>query len=405
MSVLQRSRTGAGQGFSLRRYLVNLDWILLAATIGLIGFGLAMIYSATHTDPGLTTPTQYVRSQGLGLILGSFALIGLSLIDFSWFSRLGKYLYWVNVGLLALTLVIGSERMGARRWIALPFFDVQTSEIGKVLLILALAAFLAEGVELRGSLRFVLKSVIYVALPTILIFVQPDLGTALVFGAIFAVMLLVWGARWPHLAILGGAAIGVMTLVLRVLPRTLGVELLKPYQTERLTVFLNPGQDTSGAAYQLTQSKIAVASGMFSGKGFMEGTQTHLNFLPAHHTDFIFSVIAEEFGFVGALVLLSFFLAVIWRAFRIAGSSKSLLGALIASGVVGVLVFQVFVNVGMTLGIMPITGIPLPFVSFGSNSVMVFLILVGLLQSVHLHSRTALYGGRLKGDPYGQMAA
>ncbi len=405
MSVLQHSRTGAGQGFSMRRYLANMDWILLAATMGLVGFGLAMIYSATHADPGLTTPTQYVRSQSLGLILGSLALIGLTLIDFSWFSRLGKYLYWVNVALLGLTLVIGAERMGARRWIALPFFDVQTSEIGKVLLILALAAFLAEGVELRGSLRFVLKSVIYVALPTVLIFLQPDLGTALVFGAIFASMLLVWGARWSHMALLGGSAIGVMTLVLRVLPRTLGVELLKPYQTERLTVFLNPGQDTSGAAYQLTQSKIAVASGMFSGKGFMEGTQTHLNFLPAHHTDFIFSVIAEEFGFLGALVLLSLFLVIIWRAFRIAGSSKSLLGALIATGVVGVLVFQVFVNVGMTLGIMPITGIPLPFVSFGSNSVMVFLILIGLLQSVHLHSRTALYGGRLKGDPYGQMAA
>ena len=291
MSVLQRSRTGAGQGFSMRRYLANMDWILLAATMGLVGFGLAMIYSATHADPGLTTPTQYVRSQSLGLILGSLALIGLSLIDFSWFSRLGKYLYWVNVALLGLTLVIGAERMGARRWIALPFFDVQTSEIGKVLLILALAAFLAEGVELRGSLRFVLKSVIYVALPTILIFLQPDLGTALVFGAIFASMLLVWGARWSHLALLGGSVIGVMTLVLRVLPRTLGVEILKPYQTERLTVFLNPGQDTSGAAYQLTQSKIAVASGMFSGKGFMEGTQTHLNFLPAHHTDFIFSVV------------------------------------------------------------------------------------------------------------------
>jgi len=389
----------------MRRYLANLDWILLAATAALVGFGLAMIYSATHADPNVTTPTQYVWAQSLGLILGSIALVALSLIDFSWFSRLGRYFYWANIGLLLLTLVIGSERMGAKRWIALPFFDVQTSELGKVLLILALAAFLAEGVELRGSLRFVLKAVMYVALPAALIFLQPDLGTALIFAAIFVSMLLVWGIRWPHLALLAGTAVVATTLVLRVLPRTFGWEVLKPYQIQRLTVFLNPGQDTSGAAYQLSQSKIAVASGMFTGQGFMQGTQTHLNYLPAHHTDFIFSVVAEELGFVGAVILLSVFLVVVWRAFRIAAASKSLHGALIAAGVVGVLVFQVFVNVGMTLGIMPITGIPLPFISFGSNSLMVFLILVGLLQSVHVHSRTALYGGRLKGDPYGQLAA
>lgn len=405
MSVLQRTSTGAGQGFSMRRYLANVDWILLAAAIGLIAFGLAMIYSATHGDPNVSTPTQYVWSQGVGLVLGSVVLVALSLIDFTWFARVGKYLYWVNIGLLALTLVIGAERMGARRWIALPFLDVQTSEIGKVLLILALAAFLAEGVELRGSMRFVLKAVIYVAFPAALIFLQPDLGTALVYVAIFVSMLLVWGVRWRHLALLAGTGLAVITLVVQVLPRTFGVEVLKPYQLQRLTVFLNPGEDTSDAAYQLTQSKIAVASGMFSGKGFMEGTQTHLNFLPAHHTDFIFAVIAEELGFVGALFLLALFLVVIWRAFRIAAASKSLHGTLIAAGVVGVLVFQVFVNIGMTLGIMPITGIPLPFVSFGSNSLMVFLIFVGLLQSVHVHSRAALYGGRLKGDTYGQMAA
>ncbi|HZK49501.1 MAG TPA: rod shape-determining protein RodA [Thermoleophilia bacterium] len=389
----------------MSRYLGSLDWVLLAATAGLVCFGLAMIYSATHADLTASSPTQYVWAQSLGLMIGVIALVVLSLIDFTWFARLGRYLYWMNIGLLALTLVIGSERMGARRWISLPFFDVQTSEIGKVLLVLALAAFLAEGVELRGSLRFVLKAVIYVAFPATLIFLQPDLGTALVFVAIFVCMVLVWSIRWSHLALLAGAAVAAATLVLRVLPRTFGIELLRPYQLQRLTVFVNPGQDTSDAAYQLSQSKIAVASGTFTGKGFMQGTQTHLNFLPAHHTDFIFSVIAEELGFVGSLVLLLLFAVVLWRAFRIASLSKTLHGTLIATGAIGVLVFQVFVNVGMTLGIMPITGLPLPFISFGSNSLMVFLILVGLLQSVHVHSRTALYGGRLKGDPYGQMAA
>ncbi|MBU2603569.1 MAG: rod shape-determining protein RodA [Actinobacteria bacterium] len=405
MSVLQRGTDRPSAGFSVGRYLSNIDWILLVATLSLVAFGMAMIYSATHADRNISSPTQYVNDQALGLAAGLFALVVVSLVDFSWFVGLKRYLYWGNVALLGLTLVVGAERMGARRWIATPLFDVQTSELSKLLVVLALAALLAEGVELRGRLRFLLKSVAYVALPAFLVFVQPDLGTALVFVAVLGVMLLVWGIRWTHAALLGGGALLATTLVVRVLPQTFGLELLKPYQIQRLTVFLNPSQDTSGAAYQLSQSKIAVASGMFSGKGYMDGTQTNLNFLPAHHTDFIFSVIGEEFGFLGSAILLLLFLVVLWRAFRIASASKTLHGTLIASGVIAILLFQVFVNVGMTLGIMPITGIPLPFVSFGSSSLVVFLTAIGLLQSVHVHSRTALYGGRLRGDQHGPMAA
>ncbi len=405
MSVLQRGTDRPSAGFSMGRYLANIDWVLLITTLTLVGFGMAMIYSATHADKNISSPTQYVRDQALGLVVGLLVLVVVSLVDFSWFVGLKRYLYWGNVALLVLTLLVGAERMGARRWIATPLFDVQTSELGKLLVVLALAAFLAEGVELRGSLRFLLKTVAYVALPALLVFLQPDLGTALVFAAVLGVMLLVWGIKWTHAALLGGGALLATTLVLRVLPQTFGIALLKPYQLQRLTVFLNPDQDTSGAAYQLSQSKIAVASGMFSGKGFMDGTQTHLNFLPAHHTDFIFSVVSEEFGFVGSAILLVLFLVLLWRGIRIAAASKTLHGTLIASGVVAILLFQVFVNVGMTLGIMPITGIPLPFVSFGSSSLVVFLTAVGLLQSVHVHSRTALYGGRLRGDQHGPMAA
>ncbi|MHB0979719.1 MAG: rod shape-determining protein RodA [Thermoleophilia bacterium] len=405
MNVLQRSSERPGRGFSIRNYLVNVDWILLLATGALVTVGMVMIYSATHADASIGSATAYVSDQSFGLVLGLAALIALTFVDFSWFAGLGRYVYWANIGLLVLTLVVGAEHgTGARRWLTLPFFDIQTSELGKIFLILALAAFLVEGVELRGSLRFVIKAVAYVALPAALIFLQPNLGTALVFVAVMAAMLVVWGIRWSHVAILFGGGLFAVTFVLRVLPTTFGIALLKPYQLQRLTVFLNPEQDTSGAAYQLAQSKIAVASGMFTGKGYMQGTQTHLNFLPAHHTDFIFSVVGEEFGFFGASVLLLLFAVVLWRAFRVAGSSKSLHGTLISAGVIGMLLFQVFVNVGMTLGIMPITGIPLPFVSFGSNSLLVFLAAVGLLESVHIHSRTALYGGRLKGDLHGQMA-
>jgi rod shape determining protein RodA len=229
-------------------------------------------------------------------------------------------------------------------------------------------------------------AVVFVLVPTALVFLQPDLGTALVFGAILVTMLVVWGIRLPHLGILAGAGAFAGVLVLRILPAA-GVKILKDYQWQRLTVFLNPEKFKSEAAgYQLYQSKIAIGSGMFTGQGWLKGTQTSLNFVPEHQTDFIFAVIGEEFGFVGCILVLALFSVIIWRAFRIARMSDDMFGRLIATGIAGVLVFEVFVNVGMTIGIMPVTGIPLPFVSFGSSSLVVFLMMIGLLESVHVHS-------------------
>jgi rod shape determining protein RodA len=401
--ILQKAGERRRWGFSLGSYLLNLDWILLAVSLALVGCGMALIYSATHADPGLSSPTYWVRSQAVGLGVGLVLMIAASLIDFTRLARWHKYIYAVMVLLLVATLVIGTERMGARRWIALPFFDLQASEPAKLMAVLALAAFLADGVELRNRFRFVLTAVAYLAVPAVLVFLEPDLGTALVFVVVLFSMLLAWGIRWTHLGVLVAAGIGAVVAVVRLLP-AMGLSLLKPYQIQRLLVFLDPERDTSGDGYQLSQSKIAVASGMYTGKGYMKGTQTHLNFLPAHHTDFIFAVAGEEFGFLGAMVLLGLFLVLIWRIFRIAGTSKNLFGSLIASGIAGVVVFQVFVNVGMTIGIMPVTGVPLPLVSFGSNSLVVFLTAIGVLQSIHVHSRTALYGGRLKGEAHGTVA-
>lgn len=405
MSVLQRASERPKTELTVGRYLRSLDWILLFATLGLVTFGMVMIYSATHGDPNLPSPTFYVRSQALGLGLGLFAVVALSLVDFSWLSRWKTVIYWSIVALLVVTLFVGSERMGARRWLPLPLLpDLQTSELAKIAIIAAFAGFLADGVALRGKFRFVILAVGYVALPAGLVFLEPDLGTALVFSFFLVTMLLVWGVRWTHLTVLIASGALAVVAVLRILPATLGVNLLKPYQVQRLLVFLDPGQDTSGAAYQLSQSKIAVASGMFAGKGYGRGTQTMLNFLPAHHTDFIFAVIGEELGFLGAALLLGLYLVVLWRTLRIASISKSLYGTLIAVGIGGVLLFQVFVNVGMTIGLMPVTGVPLPFVSFGSSSLVVFLAAVGLLQSIHVHSRLTPVTGRFKGEPHGQMA-
>jgi len=375
-------------GFSLSGYLRSMDWILLGATLVLVTFGLFMLYSATHADTNISTPFYYVRSQGIGLVIGLFLLLMISTANYRWLARWRTYTYLATLALLVATLVVGSgsEEVGANRWIQLPFFRLQTSELAKLLLILSLAGVLAEGVALRHRLRFVIVCVVYVLIPTVLVFLQPDLGSALVFGAILATMLVVWGIRLPHLGVLAGATVLAVVMVLRVLPSAFGVHLLKDYQLQRLTLFLDPEKDPTGIGYQLSQSKIAVGSGMFTGKGYLEGTQTHLNFLPAHHTDFIFAVIGEELGFLGALLLMGLFAIVIWRALRIARLSEDMYGRLIATGVAGVLVFQVFVNIGMTIGIMPVTGIPLPFVSFGSSSLVVFLMVIGLLESVHVHS-------------------
>lgn len=374
-------------GFSLGHYLRSLDWILMAATLAMVTYGLFMLYSATHADTNISTPFFYVRSQAIGLVLGVVFLIMISLSNYRRLQRWRMYIYGATLGILVLTLVIGagSEEVGANRWIELSFFRLQTSELAKLLLILSLGGVLAEGVELRHRFRFIVIAVLYVAVPSALVFIQPDLGTALVFTAILLTMLVVWGIRLPHLGILAGAGVLGAVMVLRVLP-ALGVNVLRDYQLRRLTLFLNPESDPTGFGYQLTQSKIAIGSGMFTGKGYLQGTQTHLNFLPAHHTDFIFAVIGEELGFMGAVLLLGLFLVIIWRAFRIARLSTDLYGRMIAAGVAGVLVFQVFVNVGMTVGIMPVTGIPLPFVSFGSSALVVFLMMIGFLQSVHVHS-------------------
>jgi rod shape determining protein RodA len=387
VQVLQTAREKRQPlGFSLGQYLRGLDWILLGATIALVAYGILMLYSATHAD-NVSSSLYYVRSQGVGLLLGLVFMIILSVIDYQWFAPRQIYIYGFMLLLLVLTLLVGSggETVGANRWIQLPFFRLQTSELSKFLLILSLGAVLAEGVQLRHRFRFVILCVLYVLVPVGLVFLQPDLGTALVFFAILLVMLVVWGIRLPHLGILAGVALAAVVVVLRVLP-SMGVNVLRDYQLQRLTLFLNPDSDPTGLGYQLTQSKIAVGSGMFTGKGFMDGTQTHLNFLPAHHTDFIFAVVGEELGFMGAVLLLGLFALVIWRALRIARLSRNMYGSLVGAGVAGVLIFQVFVNVGMTIGIMPVTGIPLPFVSFGSSSLVVFLMAIGLLQSVHVRS-------------------
>ncbi|MBN1630792.1 MAG: FtsW/RodA/SpoVE family cell cycle protein, partial [Thermoleophilia bacterium] len=252
-------------GFSLGAYLRSMDWVLLGATLGLVTYGFFMLYSATHEDPTISTPFYYVRSQAIGLGLGLVFLLALSMFDYRRFARWQIYIYGGSILLLILTLIIGKgdETVGANRWLEFSFFRLQTAELVKFMLIVALGAVLAEGVELRHRFRFVVLCIVYVLVPGILIFLQPDLGTSLVFVAILIVMLVVWGIRMSHLGILAGVGLFGVVMVLRILPSAFGVHVLKDWQLDRLEVFLDPEKDPLNTGYQLIQSKIAIGSGMF----------------------------------------------------------------------------------------------------------------------------------------------
>src|ERR1700736_2927286 len=292
----------------------------------------------------------------------------------------------LNVGVLAMPAVRGS-----RRWIPLPGFQFQSSEFGKVLLIFSVSAFLVDRTRRLHERRTTARVMLLALVPAMIVIPQPDLGTALVYVVIGYTILFVAGTSWKQLSALAVMGLASVAIVLAGAP-ALGVHVLKPYQVQRLTGFLNPSHDPGGATYNITESLIAIGSGEKTGRGVQHATQTNLHFLPANQTDFIFSVVGETYGFVGAALVLSLYALLIWRALRILMMAKNLYGTLIAGGILAMLMFQVFVNVGMTIGIMPITGVPLPLMSYGGSSVLVTFIAIGLLQSIHVQARVAAAG-------------
>jgi rod shape determining protein RodA len=255
-----------------------------------------------------------------------------------------------------------------------------------VLFVLALAGFLAERTRRLNEPRTTLSVVGLALVPIFLVFLQPDFGSALVYCAAVGAVLLVAGAPWSHLGAVAAVAVGIAVLVLGVMPAA-GIPVLKHYQQQRLTGFLNPSSDPAGTTYNITQSKNAIGAGQLRGRGPNNATQTTLNFLPEHHTDFVFASLSEERGFFGAAFLLMLYLLVVWRGLRIVTIARDPFSAIVAGGLVVALLFQVFVNVGMTMGIAPITGIPLPFVSVGGSSMIANLLAVGLLLSIHVRAR------------------
>jgi len=372
--------------------VLRIDPLMLLATIGLIAASIYVIGSATQDDRA-ADPNYFVYRQAAYAGVGFVLMLLMMRFDYSrlreW--KLGVYAFLI-VSIL-LVYAVGFSARGSRRAIQLPFINFQPSELGKLLLIVALSAFMVDRIRRLTDRETTSRMVLLAVIPAMLVVGQPDLGSGLVYLAILVAVMFIAGTPWTHFAALGGITAVAIVLVLIAAPAA-GVEVLKPYQEDRLTAFLNPGENQGREAYQINQSLTAIGSGGKTGRGD-EATQTKLDFLPEHHTDFVFSVIGEEFGFVGAALVLSLFALLIWRALRTLTMAKNFYGALVAGGITAMLMFQVFVNVGMTIGIMPITGIPLPLVSYGGSSVITTLMAIGLLQSIHAQARETAVAKRL----------
>jgi rod shape determining protein RodA len=365
--------------------LLRIDPLLLLAAVGLIGCSVYVVGNATQNDiPG--DPNYYFYRQVAYAIVGVVLMLGLSRFDYSRLREWRFGVYGVMIGLILAVYVIGAAAKGSTRWIPLPGFNLQPSELGKLLLVVALAAFMVERIRRLGEVETTSRVLLLAIVPAMLVVAQPDLGSGLVYMAVAIAILFVAGTKWTHFAVLGVIGAVAVALALVVAP-AVGVEVLKPYQVDRLTAFLHPTDDPRSQGYQLEQSIVGIGAGQKTGRGEDNATQTKLNFIPEHHTDFIFSVVGESYGFAGAALILALYALLIWRALRILTMAKNLYGALIAGGITAMLMFQVFVNVGMTIGIMPITGIPLPLMSYGGSSVLVTFMAIGLLQSVHVQAK------------------
>jgi len=368
----------------------NLDFTLLCAVGLILVMSFFVLHSATQTA-SVKHNTNYVLKQMVWTALGLCAFFTVLIIDYSKLAKYSGYIYALNILLLLAVLVFGKEAKGAQAWIPIGSYRFQPAEVVKALLILGLAQFLTPRIGKLNTYRDMLPVFIYVGIPLALIMLQPDLGTGLVYVAIMFGMLLAAGASPLRLFLLVAGGIAAVALAIYG-HYTWGWWLpLKEYQLMRLVVFVNPMIDPRNWGWNVIQSKIAVGSGGLFGMGWGAGSQTKGDFLPEQWTDFIFSVLAEEFGFVGASTLLLLFFIMIYRGIQIAKQAKDPYGSLIAIGVISMFVFHVLQNIGMAIGIMPITGIPLPFVSYGGSALLANMIALGLLMNVYLYREQILF--------------
>jgi len=358
----------------------DLQLVVYAALLVAIGLVMAYTNSVENGSTPLEAGTTFTR----GLMWAGIAAIVFvltTMFDYRWLKTLSWAAYALQLGLLVLTLAIGDGVGNSARWITLGPLTFQFSELAKILMIIVLANYLAGRSQRLDSIRTILGACVLVAPPLALVMLQPDLGTSLVFAAILIGMLWMSGASMKWLAAMAAAVIAMVPIA--------WTYLLRDYQKERLTSFLNPKPDITDSGYQLYQSQIAVGSGGWFGRGLTNGTQAQGDFLPVQSTDFVFSVLAEELGFIGAMVLFLLFILLLWRVLVAGWRSRDPFGTLFSAGIASMVLFQLFVNVGMVMGIMPITGIPLPFVTHGGASLVSIAVGLGILQSINIRQTRA----------------
>jgi len=358
-----------------RRLVEYFDWWLLSLTVVIATMGLTALYSAVHAG-GSTAQSALFTKQLIWYGAGMVVMIAAFLFNYKTYERWGHLLYILCVALLVAVLLFGKYVSGSKRWLAMGPFSLQPSEIVKLGVIIVLAKYYARVATTKGvNFRELYTPLVFTAIPFALIVRQPDLGTAMIVALIAgSITLYVKIERRTLLCLVAGAAMAVPLVWLT----------LKGYQKQRILTFLNPDRDPLGSGYHIIQSKIAVGSGMLAGKGFLKGTQNALDFLPEQHTDFIFTVLAEEWGFIGAiLLLLAFLLLIIW-GLQIAQRSRDAFGKILAVGVTAMIAWQVFINIGMVMGLMPVVGVTLPFISYGGSSILSMMLGVGLLLNVSM---------------------
>jgi rod shape determining protein RodA len=383
----QAQQQAAERSQAGRRSLrLPLDPLLTLAVIGLAVCSIVTLGAATRDlVPG--QPHYYVDRQLTYLIVGSLLMLALSRLDYARLRPLKNVIYGVLIFTILAVLGLGHTARGSQRAINLPFFSFQASELGKVLLTLALASLVVDRARRLRDRDTTALVMLAALVPAMFVIAQPDLGSGLVYVVIALTLLFVAGTSWKQLTALLALGLLSLTFVLVAAPAA-GVHVLKPYQVQRLTAFLHPTTNAQKEGYQQEESKIAIGSGQKFGRG-PNATQTKLNYVPEDHTDFVFAAVGEQYGFVGATLVLALYGLMIWRALRILAMSKDLFGSLVAAGIAAMLMFQVFVNVGMTVGIMPITGVTLPLMSYGGSSVITTLLAMGLLQSIYIQARAS----------------
>ena len=370
--------------------LQNFDFPLLLSTLAALAVGIAMVFSATNGDKGFA-----MRQAMFGLI-GLVMLFGICFIDYRVLESFTLPVYVVTLGLLGAVLWIGNEAHGSQRWINLGPIPLQPSELAKLTTILVLAKFLSDRKGELGKIKWFVAAGVITLIPAALVFKQPDLGTALMLGAIFLGMTVAAGVRGR--IFLGMGILAIPTLYV------FWNWVMHDYQRKRLLIFLNPESDLLGDGYNILQARITIGSGGWLGQGFMAGQQSQLQFLKVRYSDFIFSVVAEEFGFIGSLALCALIFVLVWRCLVIASRAPDDYGSLIAIGVATWIGVQVFINAGMNIGLMPVTGIPFPFVSYGGSSLLSMLLGLGLVQSISLRSSPIIFGKKAWGAAWTRTA-